>query len=73
VHAVIVGPIGQLTAGGNLQWNAGTLAQLAVVDGLLKAVGSQPCPACNPYALQCASQPQGTVAVRGVGARLGRF
>jgi hypothetical protein len=62
VHAVIVGPIGQLTAGDNLQWNAGTPAQRAVVDGLLKAVGSQPYPACNPYAVQCASQPQVTVA-----------
>ena len=62
VHAVIVGPIGQLTAGDNLAWNAGTPAQLAVVDGLLKAVGSQPYPACNPYALQCASQPQVTAA-----------
>ena len=62
VHAVIVGPIGQLTAGDNLQWNAGTPAQRAVVDGLLKAVGSQPYPACNPYASPCASQPQVTVA-----------
>ena len=62
VHAVVVGPIGQLTAGDNLVWNAGTPAQLAVVDGLLKAVGSQPYPACNPYALQCAPQPQVTAA-----------
>jgi hypothetical protein len=62
VHAVIVGPIGRLTAGGNLQWNAGTPAQLAVVDGLLKAIGSQPYSACNPFALQCRSQPQVTAA-----------
>jgi hypothetical protein len=62
VHAVIVGPVGQLTASGNLQWNAGTPAQLAVVDGLLKAVGSQPYPACSPNASPCASQPQVTVA-----------
>ncbi|MGH3290535.1 MAG: hypothetical protein ACRDP7_01875 [Trebonia sp.] len=62
VHAVIVGPVGQLTADGNLLWNKGTPAQLAVVDGLLKAVGSRPYPACSPYAPQCASQPQVTAA-----------
>jgi hypothetical protein len=62
VHAVIVGRIGQLAAGDSLQWNAGTPAQQAVVDGLLKAADSRPYPACNPYALQCASQPQVTAA-----------
>ena len=58
VHAVIVGPIGQMTASGVLQWNAGTPAQQAVADGLLKAAGSQPYPACNPYAQPCAQEPQ---------------
>ena len=58
VHAVIVGPVGQLTASGVLQWNAGTPAQQAVEDGLLQAIGSQPYPACNPYVQQCAQQPQ---------------
>ncbi len=56
-HAVIAGPIGQMTASG-VQWNAGTPAQQAVVDGLLKAIGSQPYPACDPEALQCTKQPQ---------------
>jgi hypothetical protein len=58
VHAVIVGSIGQLTASGGFLWNAGTPAQQAVVDGLLKAIGSQPYPACSPWALQCAKQSQ---------------
>jgi hypothetical protein len=62
VHAVIVGSIGQLTASGALQWNAGTPAQQAVVNGLLKAVGSQPYSACNPYVQQCTQQPQVTAA-----------
>lgn len=62
VHAVIVGSIGQLTASGALQWNAGTQAQQAVVNGLLKAVGSQPQVACNPYVQQCTQQPQVTAA-----------
>jgi hypothetical protein len=62
VHAVIVGPIGRLTADGGLQWNAGTPAQQAVMDGLLKAIGSQPYPACSPYALRCTRQPQVTAA-----------
>jgi hypothetical protein len=60
-HAVIVGSIGQMTASG-VQWNAGTLAQQAVEDGLLEAIGSQPYPACNPEALQCPKQPQVMVA-----------
>jgi hypothetical protein len=46
VHAVIVGPVGQMTASGVL----------------LQAIGSQPYPACNPYARQCAQQPQVTAA-----------
>lgn len=62
VHAVIVGPIGQMTASGVLRWNAGTPAQQAVADGLLKATGSQPYPACNPYARQCTQEPQVTAA-----------
>jgi hypothetical protein len=65
VHAVIVGRIGQMTASGVLQWNAGTPAQQAVADGLLKAAGSQPYPACSPYVQQCAQEPQVTaVAAR---------
>ena len=56
-HAVIVGPIAQITASG-VQWNAGTPAQQAVEDGLLEAIGSQPYPACDPEALVCAKQPQ---------------
>ena len=62
VHAVIVGSIGQLTASGALQWNAGTPAQQAVVNGLLKAVGSRPYLACNPYVQLCTQQPQVTAA-----------
>jgi hypothetical protein len=62
VHAVIVGPVGQLTADGDLQWNAGTPAQQAVQDGLLRAIGSPPYPSCNPYVPQCAGQPQVTAA-----------
>jgi hypothetical protein len=62
VHAVIVGSIGQLTADGTLVWHAGTPAQQAVVDGLLKAVGSQAYPACTPYAQPCTPQPQVTAA-----------
>jgi hypothetical protein len=58
VHAVIVGRIGQITASGAYLPNAGTLAQQAVVDGLLKAVRSQPYPACNPFAQHCTGQPQ---------------
>jgi hypothetical protein len=55
-HAVIVGPIGQMTADGVFQPDAGTPAQQAVVDGLLKAIGAQPYPACGPYAQQCTLQ-----------------
>jgi hypothetical protein len=62
VHAVIVGPIGQLTASGVLRLSAGTPAQQAVADGLLKATGSQPYLACNPYAQQCTREPQVTAA-----------
>jgi hypothetical protein len=62
VHAVIVGQVGQLTASGDLRWNAGTPAQQAVEDGLLTATGSQPYPACNPYVPQCTQQPQVTAA-----------
>jgi hypothetical protein len=62
VHAVIVGPVGQLTAGSVLQWNAGTPAEQAVEDGLLQAIGSRPYPACNPYVPQCPRQPQVTAA-----------
>ena len=58
VHAVIVGPVGRMTAGGAFQPATGTPAQQAVEDGLLKAIGSQPYPVCGPYALQCAQQPQ---------------
>jgi len=62
VHAVVIGPVGQLTASGVLQWNAGTQAQQAVEDGLLRAIGSQPYPACNPYMQPCAQQSQVTAA-----------
>lgn len=62
VHAVIVGPIGQLTSDGAFLPAAGTLAQQAVVDGLLKAAGSPPYPACNPYAQRCPPLPQVTAA-----------
>jgi hypothetical protein len=62
VHAVIVGTVGQMTADGAFQPNAGTPAQQAVVDGLLKAIGSQPYPACNPWVQQCTQQPQVTAA-----------
>jgi hypothetical protein len=58
VHAVVVGPVGQMTAGGVFQPDTGTSAQQAVEDGLLQAIGSQPYPVCGPYALQCTQQPQ---------------
>ncbi len=48
VHAVIVGPAGQMTADGGFQPDLGTPAQQAVVDGLLKAIGSQPYPVYGP-------------------------
>jgi hypothetical protein len=41
-HAVIIGSTGQLAA------SVGTPAQQAVMNGLLKAVGSQPYPICGP-------------------------
>lgn len=63
VHAVIVGTsIGQLSASGNVSWNAGTQAEQAVMDGLLKAIGSQPYPACSPDGPPCTQQPQVTAA-----------
>jgi hypothetical protein len=48
VHAVIVGPAGHMTADGGFQQDLGTPAQLAVVNGLLKAIGSQPYPVYGP-------------------------
>jgi hypothetical protein len=63
VHAVIVGTsIGQLFASGNVSWNAGTRAEQAVTDGLLKAIGSQPYPACTPDGPPCTQPPQVTAA-----------
>jgi hypothetical protein len=62
VHAVIVGPVGQMTGGGAFQPDTGTLAQQAVQDGLLEAIGSQPYPLCGPEALRCAQHPQVTAA-----------
>jgi hypothetical protein len=66
VHAVIVGPVGQMTAGGAFQPDTGTPAQQAVEDGLLKAIGSQPYPLCpqGDYsnAQQCTTQAQVTAA-----------
>jgi hypothetical protein len=66
VHAVIVGPVGQVTAGGAFQPDTGTPAQQAVEDGLLKAIGSQPYPLCpqGDYsdAQQCTPQAQATAA-----------
>jgi hypothetical protein len=61
VHAVIVGPIGQMVTmedgSSAFQPTTGTPAQQGVMDGLLKAVGSQPYPNCgpgdNPNAQQC--------------------
>jgi len=47
VHAVIVGPIGQMV-GGAFQPDTGTPAQQAVENGLLKAIGSQPYPTGGP-------------------------
>lgn len=48
VHAVIVGPIGTVVpmqgGGDTFQPDTGTPAQQAVVNGLLKAIGSQPYP-----------------------------
>jgi hypothetical protein len=63
VHAVIVGSTGQLTA------SVGTPAQQAVVDGLLKAAGSQPYPVCgpgdNPNANRCRRQQVPVTAAAG--------
>ncbi len=54
VHAVIVG------GGGASVPDVGTQAQQAVMDGLLKAIGSQPYPVCgpgdNPNAQRCRRQ-----------------
>ncbi len=51
-HAVIVGPIGTVVpmpgGGDAFQPDTGTPAQQAVVNGLLKAIGSQPYPAGGP-------------------------
>jgi hypothetical protein len=47
-HAVVVGPAGHMTADGGFQQDVGTLAQQAVVDGLLKAISSQPYPVYGP-------------------------
>ncbi|HEX3517220.1 MAG TPA: hypothetical protein VHT26_24780 [Trebonia sp.] len=66
VHAVIVGPVGQMTADGAFQPDTGTPAQQAVEDGLLKAIGSQPYPLCpqGDYssAQHCTPQAQVTAA-----------
>jgi hypothetical protein len=66
VHALIVGPVGQLTADGAFQPDTGTPAQQAVEDGLLKAIGSQPYPLCpqGDYsnAQHCTPQAQVTAA-----------
>ena len=66
VHAVIVGPVGQMTADGGFQPDTGTPAQQAVEDGLLTAIGSQPYPLCpqGDYsgAGQCTPQAQVTAA-----------
>jgi hypothetical protein len=66
VHAVIVGPVGQMTADGAFQPDKGTPAQQAVMDGLLKAIGSKPYPICgpggNPDAQQCRQQMPVTAA-----------
>jgi len=51
-HAVIVGPIGRMITvpgvGPEFQANPGDPAQQAVLNGLLKAIGSQPFPASGP-------------------------
>ena len=66
VHAVIVGPVGQVTADGAFQPDTGTPAQQAVEDGLLTAIGSQPYPLCpqGDYssAQRCTPQAQVTAA-----------
>lgn len=43
VQAVIVGPTGQLAAGGVFKPDSGSPAQQAVADGLLEAVGTRAC------------------------------
>jgi hypothetical protein len=74
VHAVIVGSVGQMvtTKDGStaFQANMGTPAQQAVMDGLLKAVGSQqPYPMCGqgngPSAEQCPPQQKPIMAAAG--------
>lgn len=66
VHAVIVGPVGHMTADGAFEPDTATPAQQAVEDGLLKAIGSQPYPLCpqGDYssAQQCTPQAQVTAA-----------
>jgi hypothetical protein len=66
VHAVIVGPVGQLTSDGVFHPDTGTAAQQAVEDGLLVAIGSQPYPLCPlggyPSAQRCTPPPPVAVA-----------
>jgi hypothetical protein len=64
VHAVIVGPAGSTNAAGAFQPDTGTPAQQAVVDGLLRAVGSAPDPVCvpDPALPACARQGMVTAA-----------
>jgi hypothetical protein len=60
VHAVIVGPVGQMVMtqkfGSVFRPNTGSPAQQAVMDGLLKAIGSLPYPVCGPFAGSNASR-----------------
>lgn len=62
VYAVIVGPIA-------LQPSTGTAAQQAVMDGLLRAIGSKPYPTCGFYygarAAQCQQQEKPVTAAAG--------
>jgi hypothetical protein len=62
VYAVIVGPI-------TLQQKTGSQAQQAVMDGLLKAIGSKPYPFCAAYqgaqAAQCGQEQKAVMPAAG--------
>ena len=73
VHAVIVGPIGAMVpmqgGGDAFQPDTGTPAQQAVVNGLLKAIGSQPYPAGGPGGNPDAQQVQQQARITAAAAR----
>jgi hypothetical protein len=74
VHAVIVGPIGQMVTMKDgstaFQPSTGTPAQQAVVDGLLQAIGSQPYPAnALDHGVAAGQSPQQQAQITAAAAR----